>query len=94
LFDFIGQIDNHIHVEVRKLYPDAELPRIDTSRSDGEMELLYSSRRPLADFAHGLLEGCISHFGSSVDLQREDLSPESGHSTKFRLVCKTPSITK
>lgn len=32
LFDFLESIDNHIHVEVRKLYPDAELPEFRAER--------------------------------------------------------------
>ena len=32
LFDFLESIDSHIHVEVRKLYPDAELPEFRAER--------------------------------------------------------------
>ena len=37
-FDFLESIEKHIHVEVRKLYPDAELPSFDC--------LLYTSPSP------------------------------------------------
>ena len=36
LFDFLESIDRRIHVEVRKLYPDAELPEIPAERVDNE----------------------------------------------------------
>ncbi|KZZ15573.1 hypothetical protein A3751_03140, partial [Oleiphilus sp. HI0080] len=33
-FTFLEGIDNHVHLEVRKLYPDAELPQLGTERPD------------------------------------------------------------
>lgn len=72
---FAGQIDDVIHVEVMKLYPDAQLPRFESlSRTDDELKLLYRSDRHLGDLAEGLLEGCIIHFGeqNSVILKREN----------------------
>jgi len=40
LFDFLQSIDRHIHVEVRRLYPDAELPEFRAERFDNETMLL------------------------------------------------------
>jgi len=31
-FDFLESIENYIHVEVRKLYPDAEIPSFESDR--------------------------------------------------------------
>jgi len=31
-FEFLESIDNHIHVEVKKLYPDAMLPRFESEK--------------------------------------------------------------
>jgi hypothetical protein len=70
-FDFLDQVEEHIHVEVRKLYPDAELPTITCSRrADGRMELVYRSTRPFASFAEGLMRGAIAHFKEDVDIVR------------------------
>lgn len=56
-FGFLECLDSYIHVEVRKLYPDAELP-VFTPRLVGEnMHLVYSSPRCMADFAEGLMRG-------------------------------------
>jgi hypothetical protein len=72
-FDFLSRVDDHIHVEVRKLHPDAELPRFTVAgRSDEEMELLYRSSRPFADLAHGLIDGCLEHFRTRAEVRRED----------------------
>lgn len=68
-FDFIESIDSRIHVEVRKLYPDAELPRFDTvRRTDEALVVDYVSNRALEALACGLLVGSAKHFGDIVDV--------------------------
>lgn len=85
-FAFLERIEDHIHVEVRKLYPDAELPSFtcDTPHP-GQLRLLYQSTRPFADFAEGLILGCIEHFGEALDVQRDDLSTGNGTCVRFVL---------
>lgn len=61
--EMLTQIDNHIHVEVQKLYPDAELPKFEYTRSDGELSLHYQSPRPLAAVAQALVGACLKYFG-------------------------------
>lgn len=87
---FAGQIDEVIHVEVMKLYPDAQLPRFETlSKSDDELKIVYRSDRHLGDLAEGLLEVCIVHFGEgeSVRLRRENLQ-EPGDPVCFTMTCQ------
>lgn len=73
--DLVCQIDNSIHVEVFKLYPNAELPVFRTRRiSHNQLELIYQSTKPLAKFAEGLLYGCAEHFGEVFEISR---SPET-----------------
>lgn len=85
-FDFLHKVDDYIHVEVRKLYADAELPRFEYSR-DGEdrMEMVYTSARPFGDLAEGLIRGCIAHFSEPIDLVREDLAAGELTSVRFTL---------
>lgn len=81
---FLEQVESVIHVEVRKLYPDAELPQLITNRvNDLTIELYYRSSRPLADFAEGLLRGCAEYFHEEYTIVREDMSPEGGYSARF-----------
>ena len=81
--DFLERVDSYIHIEVRKLYPDAELPKFDAERvSPGELVLVYHSRRRMADLAHGLIAGCGKHFGVALEIEREDLSGD-GQDVKF-----------
>jgi len=79
--DFVASIESVIHVEVRKLYPDAELPRFDVLEQTPDLLVIrYQSDRHLGDLAEGLLESCIVHFQETgqVELQREDAADGSG----------------
>lgn len=61
---FLASIDDHIHVEVRKLYPDSVPPRVFlTKESDDRYVLRYESHRPLAAVALGLTQGSLDAFG-------------------------------
>lgn len=42
-FEFLESIDNHIHVEERKLYPDAVLPSFESEVNDKGMKMIYRS---------------------------------------------------
>ena len=85
-FDFLGHVESYIHVEVRKLYPEAELPSFtypDTGPTRLVME--YRSPRPLAAFATGLVRAAIAHFDEPMDLEVEDLSAGRGTAARFTL---------
>lgn len=85
-FEFLQRIDHYIHVEVRKLYHDAELPSFDcdTSRS-GCLRLTYRSSRPFAALAEGLIRGCVAHYGETIDIAVEELSDGKGTAARFVL---------
>ena len=83
---FLSGVETRIHTEVRKLYPNSELPEFDCEFIDGStLVMLYSSARPFASLAHGLIIGCIEHFNDKVDLQRIDLSADKMTKAKFTL---------
>lgn len=88
VFDFLGRVDGVIHVEVRKLYPDAELPKLECERPrDGVLSVLYSSPRGFGDLAAGLIAGCIKHFNEPIAVTRNDLDKVDGcHRVRFDLV--------
>jgi len=84
-FAFLESIENHIHVEVKKLYPDAQLPRFKTNRVNNHtLEMIYYSDRTMADFALGLIEKTFEHYQEEVSIVREDLV-ENGSEVKFIL---------
>ena len=85
-FGFLERIDEHVHSEVLKLYPDAELPSFESTRPDEDtMIMIYRSKRPFADLALGLIEGCIAHYGELVDVAMEDLSEKGRTHVRFTL---------
>lgn len=85
-FDFLPLVESRIHIEVKKLYADAELPTIACRRiSENLLELEYRSARPFADLAQGLISGTAKYFGEQIEIARQDLTPESGYATRFSL---------
>jgi hypothetical protein len=82
---FVATIQPVVHAEVRKLYPDAELPEFEiTWLSDNELVMTYRSPRRLGDLAMGLLRGAVQHFGQPVDLVRENAGGD-GATVRFTL---------
>jgi len=85
--ELLRGIETYVHGEVKKLYPDAEFPSFEVrAPAAGRLELLYRSRRPLADLAEGLIQGCVAHFGERITIRRQDLGdPADGHAARFTL---------
>jgi hypothetical protein len=77
-FGFLEGIESLIHAEVLKLYPDAMLPRFDVTRDGDRMTLVYHSSRHFEDLAHGLIEGCLEHFGTRATLARAGAAQPDG----------------
>lgn len=70
LFDVLARIDDFHESQVRKLYPDAELPSFKVaSRGPMEMVLHYHSCKPLADLAQGVIKGAAAHLNDPVDVE-------------------------
>ncbi|MDG1380122.1 MAG: heme NO-binding domain-containing protein [Flavobacteriaceae bacterium] len=61
--DLISSIENHIHLEVKKLYEDAELPEFRLiKRQVRKLTMIYKSKRKLTYFAIGLMKQTLTHF--------------------------------
>lgn len=90
-FTFLRTLDGVIHVEVRKLYPDARLPAVPVTRCDAqELVMEYRSERPFADLAEGLLRGCLAWFGERATLRREAIGPDATRATRFIITRPEP----
>jgi len=77
-FELLAAVDSIIHVEVQKLYPDAELPKFDViKQTEKEMQLTYTSCRPFAYLAKGLIMGCAQHYNERVFVEIENRECDS-----------------
>ncbi len=82
-FEFLQSVDQEIHVEVLKLYPDAELPSFKTELLEEHvLQMDYRSDRAMGALALGLIEACGNHFneGYEVDYQPQT---EDGKYVRF-----------
>lgn len=82
-FPFLESIDTHIHVEVKKLYPKATLPKFETSVNDeGQMIMIYQSERKMAALADGLIEKALAYYEEDCSVTYENMN-EDGSEVKF-----------
>lgn len=85
-FAFLETIEEHVHMEVQKLYPDAELPTFATEIINHDTLIMtYNSSRPFAQLAYGLIQGCVEHFQENISIEMEDLSGGIGNQARFTL---------
>ena len=78
--DLLEKIDNYIHVEVRKLYPDAELPRFETTRlSPHHVRMIYHSDRRMSALAVGLIEGAFEYYGEKCLIETQLLEADGSN---------------
>jgi hypothetical protein len=90
--DFFLRVEDVIHKEVLKLYPEAEVPSfMFTLLDNGVFQIEYISARPFADLAEGLLSACLEHFGDELKIDRVDLNGVPGTHAVFYLGPKVDS---
>jgi hypothetical protein len=88
-FKFLEQVERVIHVEVRKLYPDAELPRFRCETEQNVMKVHYHSSRPFADLAAGLIAACARHFDEPLRIEWTLDGAQDGTSAMFVLTAES-----
>ncbi|WP_346882643.1 heme NO-binding domain-containing protein [uncultured Algibacter sp.] len=81
--EMLASIENHIHVEVRKIYPDAELPTfIVEEKTKNSLIMIYKSSRAMHHFGLGLMNKTFKHFNSTATIVLEKIK-EDGTEVKF-----------
>ncbi|MCB4438423.1 heme NO-binding domain-containing protein [Alteromonas sp. McT4-15] len=84
MLDMLEHLDGDIHVQVKKLYPDADLPRFTVlSRTDNAMRLQYYSERELFSLAEGLMDAAADFYGCK--LARETYQIDKPHTYEFSI---------
>jgi len=75
--DLLKSIHAVIHVEVRKIYRDAEPPNFTYAEPDEKtLVMTYRSRRGLFDLVEGLMTGCGEHYDCPIRIARRVLPSE------------------
>ena len=81
--EMLASIENHIHVEVRKIYNDAELPTfIIKEKTKKTLILIYKSSRSMHHFGLGLMNKTFEHFNSKATIVLEKIKKD-GTEVKF-----------
>ena len=81
--EMLASIENHIHVEVIKIYPDAELPTFEViEKTDNSLVMIYKSSRAMHHFGLGLMNKTFEHFNATATIELEKIK-EDGTEVKF-----------
>lgn len=77
VFEFLHAVQNYIHVEVKKLNPDALLPEFDfLSESATTLSFHYQSPRKLCFFCEGIVYGLAEHTKQKVQVSQSECEHE------------------
>jgi predicted hydrocarbon binding protein len=77
IFEFLHAVQNVIHVEVKKLNPDALLPEFEfLSETQNKLSFHYLSPRKLCFFCEGLVHGLAEHTGQEVKVYQSECEHE------------------
>lgn len=86
VIELLSQLDSHIHVEVKKLYPEADLPTFKTlEESADHIKLHYTSSNRLEPLADGLIKGGAEYFNEQVSVTITPADEHSSHITVHKL---------
>ena len=72
LKSFLKTVHDVIHVEVRKLFPEAGLPTIEyEDPAENQLIMLYRSPRKMCHLSEGLINGAAKHFATPTIIGHE-----------------------
>lgn len=83
--EMLSSIENHIHVEVRKIYPDAELPTfVVEKKTENSLVMIYKSSRAMHHFGLGLMNKTFEYFNETASITLEKIKKD-GTEVKFSI---------
>ena len=84
-FEMLKSVHDHIHVQVRKIYPEAELPAFQIiHNSEDYMEMIYISERGMYKFAQALIEKTCEFYHKDASITYTKLHGD-GTKVKFMI---------
>ena len=90
LKDFLLSLNSVIHTEVKKIYPDADLPNFGFEQPDQHtLVMVYDSHRKLCALCEGLIEGAAKFFETEVSVSQTQCMHEGAENC--RVVVQFPA---
>ena len=84
--EMLSSIEHHIHVEVRKIYHDAELPTFEVlEKTENSLVKIYKSSRAMHHFGLGLMNKTFEHFNTKAEINLEKIKAD-GTIVKFTIL--------
>mgnify|MGYP001310176391 FL=1 len=81
--EMISSIENHIHIEVKRIYPDADLPTFKViEKTENLLIIDYKSSRAMCYFSLGLMNKTFEFFNSTATIELEKIK-EDGTEVRF-----------
>ena len=78
--EMLASIEDHIHVEVLKIYPEAQLPTFKTiEKSEKTLILEYLSDRAMYSFGLGLMQETFNYFKVESTIRLEKIKKDGTH---------------
>jgi hypothetical protein len=88
-YNLFQQVENTIHREVKKLYPNAECPSFEIERhSPVSYSLIYNSSRPLGDLCEGMILAALRHHKETGSILRTELEPHPKTLIRFDITIR------
>jgi len=85
-FAFINAVDSHIHAEVQRWHPNANLPTIQLIQHDDRTgKVIYRSRHCLQDLAAGIMIAVADYYGDKLDIETSNGTDERGSFINFNV---------
>ncbi|MEZ6060790.1 MAG: heme NO-binding domain-containing protein [Planctomycetaceae bacterium] len=84
--ELLKSVDGIIHVEVKKLFPDALLPRFEYEEPSADrLVMIYRSERQLCALAEGLINGAAAWFGEPIQHSQTKCTHRGDDHCRFEL---------
>jgi predicted hydrocarbon binding protein len=87
---FLKSVDLVIHVELKKIYPETNLPKIFVTNESTEENIVvyYYSKRKMCSLAHGLMKGAAGIFNKQVRIVHEKCVLKGDEDCIFHITTK------
>ncbi|MBU3003340.1 heme NO-binding domain-containing protein [Paraglaciecola arctica] len=87
VFEFLHAVQDFIHVEVKKLNPDALLPEFEfLSETANTLSFNYLSPRKLCFFCEGIVHGLAEHTGQQITVSQLECEHEGDNRCVIEVV--------